>query len=68
MMGVRYRDEIVRLHIQPFMRTHGPGVIHQQDNTRPHITSIVRAKLQRALIDTLPWPENFPDMVPIDHA
>ena len=64
---VRYR-EIVRQHIGPFMRTHGPGVILQQDNARPHITNVVRAALQGAPTDTLPWPANSPDMVPIEHA
>ena len=66
--GVRYRDEIVWQHTEPFMRTHGPGVILQQDNAHPHIASVVEAELQRARIDTLPWPANSPDMAPIEHA
>ena len=38
---VWYRDEIMRQYIEPYMRTHGPRVILQQDNARTHIANVV---------------------------
>jgi transposase-like protein len=66
--ALRYRNEIVRCHIEPFIRVHGPQVILQQDNARPHIARVVREELELARIATLPWPANSPDMAPIEHA
>lgn len=46
LMKARYRNKIVRQHIEPFMRTHGPGVIFQLDNAQPYIANVVLAELQ----------------------
>lgn len=65
--GLRYRDEVVRNHIAPFVLNHGPGVVLQQDNARPHVARVVQDELQVRNIQTLPWPANSPDLSPIEH-
>lgn len=66
--GLRYRDDIVRQHIVPFVNALRPQHILQQDNARPHVANIVQAELQNAGINILPFPANSPDMAPIEHV
>ena len=37
----RYRDEITRPHVLPFLKGHRGSVILKQDNTRPHDARVV---------------------------
>jgi transposase len=65
---LRYRYEIVRNHIAPFVRNHAPGIMLQQDNARPHVARVVQNELQARNIEILPWPANSPDLSPIEHV
>ena len=66
--AARYRDEVLIPRVQPFMHLHGPGLIFQQDNARPHVARIVLDHLEQSHIDMLPWPAISPDLSPIDHV
>lgn len=62
---VRYRDEILRRHVVPFIRTHG-GIL-QHDNARPHVARVCTDFLQRRNVNVIPWPALSADMSPIEH-
>ncbi len=63
--ALRYRDEIFRRHVRPFIRANGG--IFQHDNARPHVAHVCMEYLHRRHIDVLPWPALSPDMSPIEH-
>ena len=63
--GVRYRDEILRPVVVPFVRRH--GLTFQQDNARPHVARVCMQYLQAENIPVLPWPAFSPDLSPIEH-
>lgn len=64
--GQRYRDEILRPIVVPFMELHNVGTF-QHDNARPHTARISRDFLQEEDIHVLDWPPYSPDMSPIEH-
>ena len=61
----RYRDEILRPRVRPFIRRHG-GRFYQ-DNARPHVARICRDYLAQENIEVIPWPALSSDMAPIEH-
>lgn len=63
----RYCDEILCPVAIPFLREHGPGLIFQQDNARPHSAAETEEFLTRNEVEMLPWPANSPDLSPIEH-
>lgn len=63
--GQRYRDEILRPIVVPFVERH--DVIFQQDNARPHTARICREFLDEQEVQLLDWPAYSPDMSPIEH-
>lgn len=65
--GARYRDEILRTHVIPFLQNHR-DVTLQQDNARPHIARVAREFLEQQNVNVLPWPAVSPDLSPIEHA
>ena len=66
--GLRYRDEVVRPHIVPFLQQHGPGLTLQQDNARPYVARVVQDDLHARQIPTMVWPARSPDLSPIEHV
>ncbi len=56
----RYRDEILRPIVVPF--------IHDHDNARPHVARICTQFLEAENIPVLAWPAYSPDMSPIEHV
>ncbi len=56
----RYRDEILRHIVVPF--------IHDHDNARPHVARICTQFLEAENIPVLAWPAYSPDMSPIEHV
>ena len=60
--GLRYRDEVDRPHIVPFLQQHGPGLTLQQDNARPHVARVVQDDLHARQILTMLWPARSPDL------
>ena len=66
--GLRYRDEIIRPHVQAFIQGQGRNVTFQQDNARPHVARVVTDFLRQHNIPVLPWPAVSPDLSPIEHA
>ena len=65
--GQRYRDEVLRPVVVPFLRQQPRGTLLQQDNARPHTARIVRDYLNNVNVNVLPWPSCSPDMNPIEH-
>ena len=63
-----YRDDVLAPAVVPFLQRHGPGIILQQDNARPHAARAVQQYLQQQQVDVLPWPANSPDLSPIEHV
>ncbi len=62
----RYRGEIVRPIVVPFIHDH--HLILQHDNARPHVASICTQFLEAEIIPVLAWPAYSPDMSPIEHV
>ena len=52
----------------PFLEQHGPGIILQQGNARPHTARIVRTFMEEEHVTLLPWPAVSPDLSPIEHV
>ena len=65
--GQRYRDEVVRPHVIPFIRNASQVITFQQDNARPNTAGIVRDFLRQNNVPTLDWPAVSPDLSPIEH-
>ncbi|GFW97733.1 transposable element Tcb2 transposase [Trichonephila clavipes] len=63
--GQRYVDDILRLHVGPFLNGL-PGAIFQQDNARPHTTRVAQDFLRH--FQTLPWPACCPNLSPVEHV
>jgi len=65
--GVRYRDQILAQHVQPFMTAHQDVEMFQQDNAHPHTARVCTAFLQTAGIPVMDWPAKSPDLSPIEN-
>ncbi len=62
----RYRDEILRPIVVPFIHDH--HLMLQHDNARPHVERICTQFLEAENIPVLAWPAYSPDMSPIEHV
>ncbi len=62
----RYRDEIRRLIVVPFIHDH--HLMLQHDNARPHVARICTQFLEAENIPVLAWPAYSLDMSPIEHV
>ncbi|GFS71500.1 transposable element Tcb1 transposase [Trichonephila clavipes] len=62
--GQRYVDDILLLHVGPFLNGL-PGAIFQQDNARPHTARVAQDFLRH--FQTLPWPARSSDLSPVEH-
>ncbi len=62
----RYRDEILRPIVVPFIHDH--HLMLQYDNARPHVARICTQFLEAENIPVLAWPAYSPDMSPIEHV
>jgi transposase len=56
----RYRDEMLRPIVVPFM--------FQHDNAQPHVARICTQFLEAENVPVLPWSAYSPDMLPIEHV
>ncbi|GFW42111.1 uncharacterized protein TNCV_1905691 [Trichonephila clavipes] len=63
--GQRYVDDILRLHLGPFLNGL-PGAIFQQDNARPHTARVAQDFLRH--FQTVPWPARSLDLSPVEHV
>ncbi|GFT80389.1 transposable element Tcb2 transposase [Trichonephila clavipes] len=61
----RYVDDILRLHVGPFLNGL-PGAIFQQDNARSHTARVAQDFLRH--FQTLPWPDRSLDLSPVEHV
>ncbi len=62
----RYRDEILRPIVVPFIHDH--HLMLQHDNARLHVARICIQFLEAENIPVLAWPAYSPDMTPIEHV
>ncbi len=62
----RYRDEILRPIVVPFIHDHHLMLLH--DNARTHVERICTQFLEAGNIPVLAWPAYSPDMSPIEHV
>ncbi len=62
----RYRDEILRPIVVPFIHDHHLMLLH--DNARPHVARICTQFLEAENIPVLGWPAYSPDMSLIEHV
>ncbi len=62
----RYRDEILRPIVVPFIHDH--HLMLQHDNAQPHVARICTQFLEAENIPVLAWPAYSPDMSPIEHV
>ncbi len=62
----RYRDEILRPIVVPFIHDH--HLMLQHYNARPHVARICKQFLEAENIPVLAWPAYSPDMSPIEHV
>ncbi len=62
----RYRDEILRPIVVPFIHDHHHMLQHE--NAQPHVARICTQFLEAENIPVLAWPAYSPDMSPIKHV
>ena len=62
LMAARYRDEILRPHVIPFLQQH--NLTLQQDYPTPHIARICQVFLANNNVQPLDWPPYSPQFVP----
>ncbi len=62
----RYRDEILRPIVVPFIHDH--HLMLQHDDARPHVARICTQLLEAENIPVHAWPAYSPDMSPIEHV
>ena len=62
----RYRDEILRPFVVPFIRRH--HLMFQHDNAQPHVTRICIQFLEAENVPVLPWHAYSADMLAIEHV
>ena len=63
----RYRDEILRPVVLPFMRRYLPNGVFQHDNARPHTARLTTDFLRINHVIVMDWPSLSPDLAPIEH-
>ena len=61
----RYRDEILRPHVIPFLQQH--NLTLQMDNARPYVARICWVFLANNNVQPLDWPPYSPDLSLIEH-
>ncbi|GBM41976.1 hypothetical protein AVEN_3599-1 [Araneus ventricosus] len=66
--AVRYRDEILRPLVRPFIAAMGTNAIFMDDNARPHKARLVRCYLESETIPQMAWPARSPALNPIEHV
>ena len=59
----RYRDEIQRLIVVPFIHRH--HFMFQHDNAQSHVARICAQILEAENVPLLPWPAYSPDIDPL---
>ncbi len=62
----RYRDEILRPIVVPFIHDH--HLMLQHDNAWPHVARVCTQFMEAENIPVLVWPAYSPDMSPIEHV
>jgi hypothetical protein len=65
LIGVKYRNEILRRVAVPFVQQH--HLNFQQDCTGPHVARLCQDFLAKYNISPLDWPPYSPDLSPIEH-
>ena len=60
----RYRHDILRPVVVPFLKQQPRGFIYQDGNARPHTVRLTQNFLANANVQALPWPACSP---PIKH-
>ena len=68
MNTTRYRDEIIQVHVIPFVQVQQCNITIQQDNSRPHVARVAMDFLAQQNLDVLPWPAVSPALAPIEHV
>ena len=53
--GVRYRDEILDVHVRPYAGAVGPKFILMDDNARPHRARVVEQYLEQETLIRMYW-------------
>ncbi|KFM71840.1 Transposable element Tcb2 transposase, partial [Stegodyphus mimosarum] len=65
--GQRYRDEVLEPYVRLFRGAVGPDFIFMDDNALCHRAVLVDDFLETENIQRMSWPENSPDLNPIEH-
>ena len=63
--GMRYREDILFLHVVPFLQAHSDMTL-QHDNATSHNAHSMRDFLQDRNVSVLPWPAK--SLNPIEHV
>ena len=65
--AVRYREDILLLHVVPFLQAH-PDLTLQHDNATSHTARSVCDFQEDRNVSVLPWPAKSPDLNPVEHV
>ena len=67
LMAARYIEEILAVHVVPYVDYIGDEFLYMHDNARPHTSRIMQDCIREVSFRVMEWPACSPDLNPIEY-